>query len=336
MSNEAVSPLRRRMIDDMTIRHFGAKTQADSIRTVRTFAAFLGQSPDQAEPEDLRRFQLHMAAQGASPAKMNAAVSALRFFFHVTLGRVGFLDRLADAQRIGRLAFHGDLAHLSDPAAFAAHLAPLRRSEWVVYAKRPFAGPEAVLAYLSRYTHRVAISNSRLLALDNRGVTFRWKDYRARDGAPGREWIKTMTLSADEFIRRFLLHILPSGFHRIRHYGLFASGTRAANIARIRSLLAPPSPSCSDPEPATTEDPSTPACPCCGGRLSSSSASAGASLRRCARPPSGSTRHEHRLEHDRDHQSMPRAATDLPPTGSRRRLPSEPRNPIWQVRQPPS
>src|SRR5215210_2886731 len=152
MSNEAVSPLRRRMIDDMTIRHFGAKTQADSIRTVRTFAAFLGQSPDQAEPEDLRRFQLHMAAQGASPAKMNAAVSALRFFFHVTLGRVGFGDRLADAQRIGRLAFHGDLAHLSDPAAFAAHLAPLRRSEWVVYAKRPFAGPEAVLAYLSRYT----------------------------------------------------------------------------------------------------------------------------------------------------------------------------------------
>src|SRR5215210_7730496 len=132
-----------------------------------------------------------------------------------------FLDRLADAQRIGRLAFHGDLAHLSDPAAFAAHLAPLRRSEWVVYAKHPFAGPEAVLAYLSHYTHRVASSNSRLLALDDRGVTFRWKDYRARDGAPGREWIKSMTLSADEFIRRFLLHALPSGFHRVRHYGLF-------------------------------------------------------------------------------------------------------------------
>jgi hypothetical protein len=98
-------------------------------------------------------------------------------------------------------------------------------------------------------------------------VTFRWKDYRARAGATGREWIKTMTLSANEFIRRFLLHVLPSGFHRIRHYGLFASGTRAANIARIRSLLAPPSPSYSDPEPVTTEDPSTPACPCCGGQL---------------------------------------------------------------------
>ncbi len=178
-----------------------------------------------------------------------------------------FLDRLADAQRIGRLAFHGDLVHLSDAAAFAAPLAPLRRSEWVVYAKRPFAGPEAVLAYLSRYTHRAAISNSRLLALDERGVTFRWKDYRARDGATGGEWIKTMTLSANEFIRRFLLHVLPSGFHRIRHYGLFASGTRAANIARIRSLLAPPSPSYSDPEPVTTEDQSTPACPCCGGQL---------------------------------------------------------------------
>src|SRR5215212_6641123 len=163
-----------------------------------------------------------------------------------------FLDRLAAAHGAGRLALHGDLAPLADPSAFAAHLAPLRRSEWVVYAKRPFAGPEAVLAYLSRYTHRVAISNSRLLALDERGVTFRWKDYRARDGATGRAWIKTMTLSADEFIRRFLLHVLPDGLHRIRHYGLFASGTRAANIARIRALLAPPSPSGSDPEPVTT------------------------------------------------------------------------------------
>ena len=145
-------------------------------------------------------------------------------------------------------------------------LAPLRRAEWVVYAKRPFAGPEAVLAYLSRYTHRVAISNSRLLALDERGVTFRWKDYRARDGATGGAWIKTMTLSADEFIRRFLLHVLPDGFHRIRHYGLFASGTRAANIARIRNLLAPVPSDQADPQPAHDEPPA-PACPCCGGRL---------------------------------------------------------------------
>ncbi len=177
-----------------------------------------------------------------------------------------FLDRLAEAHRAGKLAFHGDLAPLADPAAFAALLAPLRRSEWVVYAKRPFAGPEAVLAYLSRYTHRVAIANSRLLALDERGVTFRWKDYRARDGATGREWIKTMTLAVDEFIRRFLLHVLPDGFHRIRHYGLFASATRAGNIARIRSLLAP-RPASSDPQPIAANDAPMPACPCCGGRM---------------------------------------------------------------------
>jgi Putative transposase/Transposase zinc-binding domain len=178
-----------------------------------------------------------------------------------------FLDRLAAAHGAGRLAFHGDLAPLADPSAFAAHLAPLRRSEWVVYAKRPLAGPAAVLAYLSRYTHRVAIATRRLLALDERGVTFRWKDYRARARAPGGAWIKTMTLSADEFIRRFLLHVLPDGFHRIRHYGLFASGTRAVNIARIRSLLAPAPPLDQvDPQPAHNEPPA-PACPCCGGRL---------------------------------------------------------------------
>ena len=150
-----------------------------------------------------------------------------------------FLDRLAEAHRAGRLGFHSELAPLADAGAFAAHLAPLRRSEWVVYAKRPFSGPQAVLAYLSRYTHRVAIANSRLMALDERGVTFRWKDYRARDGAKDSAWLKTMTLAPNEFIRRFLLHVLPDGFHRIRHYGLFASGTRAANVARIRSLLAP-------------------------------------------------------------------------------------------------
>src|SRR5215211_5105066 len=178
-----------------------------------------------------------------------------------------FLDRLEAVHHASKLAFFTDLAHLADPAAFVAHLAPLRRSEWVVYAKRPFAGPGAVLAYLSRYTHRVAIANRRLLAFDDRGVTFRWKDYRARDGAKGRAWIKSMTLSADAFIRRFLLHVLPDGFHRIRHYGLFAGGTRAANVARIRSLLGPAPPSDqASPEPAHDEPPA-PACPCCGGRL---------------------------------------------------------------------
>jgi hypothetical protein len=119
----------------------------------------------------------------------------------------------------------------ADQRAFDAAIAPLRKSEWVVYAKRPFAGPEAVLAYLARYTHRVAISNSRLLALDETGVTFKWKDYRIK----GRDRLKTMTLDAAEFIRRFLMHVLPSGFHRIRNYGLFASAVRVKNIERARA-----------------------------------------------------------------------------------------------------
>ena len=149
-----------------------------------------------------------------------------------------FLDGLAALRDDGRLAFFGDLAPLADKNAFDAALAPLRRCEWVVYAKRPFAGPKAVLAYLSRYTHRVAISNSRLIALDEAGVTFKWKDYRIK----GRDRLKTMTLDAPEFIRRFLLHGLPSGFHRIRHYGLFAGAVRARNIERARQLLAASTP----------------------------------------------------------------------------------------------
>src|SRR5213079_738769 len=139
------------------------------------------------------------------------------------LFRRRFLEELLKLHQAGRLNFFGDHAALQEDAAFKHWLAPLRRVEWVVYAKRPFAGPQAVLAYLSRYTHRVAISNSRLLACDRSGVTFRWKDYRAE----GRDRQKVMTLSAFEFIRRFLIHVLPQGFHRIRHYGLFASGTRA-------------------------------------------------------------------------------------------------------------
>jgi hypothetical protein len=144
-------------------------------------------------------------------------------------------------------------------------LKPLKRINWFVYAKRPFAGPKAVLAYLSRYTHRVAISNARLIAHDGRGVTFRYKDYRA-DGLARR---KAMTLATDEFIRRFLLHILPRGFHRIRHYGLFANTGRTDNIARLRKLLGsePPaevSASSSQDEPAETV---LPPCPCCGGRM---------------------------------------------------------------------
>jgi hypothetical protein len=149
------------------------------------------------------------------------------------LFRRRFLEALADAHRRGQLQFFGEYVGLADPAAFARWLAPLRTCEWVVYAKRPFAGAQAVLAYLSRYTHRVAISNQRLVAFDERGVTFRWKDYRAT----GRTRYKTMTLEAGEFMRRFLLHVLPGGFHRIRHYGLLANPVRRANLAKVRELL---------------------------------------------------------------------------------------------------
>lgn len=176
-----------------------------------------------------------------------------------------FLEKLVAAHQVGRLQFFGDHAALSEPDAFTAWLAPLRKIEWVIYAKRPFAGPEAVLAYLSRYTHRVAISNRRLIALDDNGVTFRWKDYRAK----GRTRCKRMTLTADEFIRRFLLHVLPAGFHRIRHYGLFANGGRADNLARARQLLGQPTPQTKSEPVAETDQPTPLAqpCPCCGGLM---------------------------------------------------------------------
>ncbi len=154
------------------------------------------------------------------------------------LFRRRFLEELENAHRAGHLKFFGEHVDLADPYTFADWLTPLRQYEWVVYAKRPFAGREQVLAYLSRYTHRVAISNSRLVALDDRGVTFRWKDYREQ----GRTRYKTMTLATEEFMRRFLLHVLPSGFHRIRHYGLLANANRKSLIATARELLHQPAP----------------------------------------------------------------------------------------------
>ena len=154
------------------------------------------------------------------------------------LFRRRFLEALTAEHQAGRLQFFGKQADLADSRLFADWLAPLRQCEWVVYAKRPFAGPQAVLAYLSRYTHRVAISNSRLVSLDEHGVTFRWKDYRAK----GDKCHKLMTLDADEFMRRFLLHVLPGGFHRIRHYGLLANGSRKANLANVRQMLLSPAP----------------------------------------------------------------------------------------------
>jgi hypothetical protein len=175
------------------------------------------------------------------------------------------LERLAAAYSQGLLAFKGSLAKLAVGNAFATLLKPLRRKNWFVYAKRPFAGPKAVLAYLSRYTHRVAISNTRLIAHDGRGVTFRYKDYRA-DGLAQR---KTMTLATGEFIRRFMLHILPKGFHRIRHYGLFANAARAANVARLRELIgiAPPPGEAASPSEDQPVETVLPSCPCCGGRM---------------------------------------------------------------------
>jgi hypothetical protein len=179
-----------------------------------------------------------------------------------------FLARLADAHMAGRPAFFGEIEGLGRRQAFTAHLAPLHKKNWFVYAKPPFAVPEAVLAYLAHYTHRVAIANSRLVSLDERGVTFRYKDYRRN----GRARFRTMTLEPN--IRRFLLHVLPKGFHRIRHYGLLASATCKANIARARELIATPLPPI-DPS-AERDDPDVsagaeadyrPPCPCCGGRM---------------------------------------------------------------------
>ena len=183
------------------------------------------------------------------------------------LFRRRLLEKLVAAHQAGELQFFGNHAALTDAQAFDAYLAPLRNSEWVVYCKRPFGGPEEVLRYLARYTHRVAISNRRLVALEDNGVTFKWKDYRIE----GHERHKVMTLATHEFIRRFLIHVLPDGFHRIRYYGLLATTTRAQNIARARELLAVPilpvdaikAASTDATEPQTPEHP----CPCCGGRM---------------------------------------------------------------------
>ena len=172
-------------------------------------------------------------------------------------------ERLATAHAKGALQFFGANAVLRDEDAFRKFLKPLRRVDWFVYAKRPFAGPDSVLSYLARYTHRVAIANSRLVSFDGDRVRFKWKDYR-RDGQAR---YGVMTLDAHEFIRRFLLHVLPDGFHRIRHYGLFANAARAGNIANARALLA----DAAHPTPAQDKAPAEPApptpCPCCGGPM---------------------------------------------------------------------
>ena len=190
------------------------------------------------------------------------------FFLHVRvlarLFRRLFIEGLLALHQAGELAFFGDREGLADTAAFTKWLAPFRKSDWVVYAKPPFGGPEAVLTYLSRYTHRVAISNHRLVSADANTVAFRWKDYRIKRG----DRQKVMRLETGEFIRRFLIHVLPDGFHRIRHYGLLASAARKANIARIRDLLGQRAPELeaqdpTEPAPLTLREP----CPCCGGPM---------------------------------------------------------------------
>ena len=209
---------------------------------------------------------------GLSPDGTSWIAGRATFFLAVKplamLFRRLFLERLKTACKTGTLGFFGDLAHLADPAAFASHIAAMRRIPWVVYAKKPFGGPAQVLAYLGRYTHRVAIANSRLVACDDNEVAFFWKDYR-QDGVK-----KIMRLKPDEFIRRFLLHTLPGGFHRIRHFGFMANGHRAARIALCRSLL-PGQPDV--PESVNAKAPSgdkdtkagtePPPCPACGGTM---------------------------------------------------------------------
>jgi hypothetical protein len=241
-------------------KHLGARVGALSV--LHTWGSALTHHP-----------HVHMIVPGGGISLDGTKWVACRpgFFLPVRvlsrLFRRLFLEKLVAAHQARELQFFGKHAPLTDRQAFAAYLAPLRNSQWVVYSKRPFGGPEEVLRYLARYTHRVAISNRRLVALDDNGVTFKWKDYRIE----GPERYKLMTLDTHEFVRRFLMHVLPSGFHRIRYYGLLASAVRVDNIARARELLAVPLLPIDAIKAATTkpDQPKSPEhpCPCCGGRM---------------------------------------------------------------------
>jgi len=213
---------------------------------------------------------IHMIVPGGglSPGGTRWVACKPGFFLHVRvlsrLFRRLFLEGLMALHRSGDLVFYGDLKGLAETGAFANWLAAFRKIEWVVYAKPPFGGAEAVLAYLSRYTHRVAISNQRLFSADANTVAFRWKDYRIKSG----DRQKVMRLTTGEFIRRFLMHVLPDGFHRIRHYGLLASAQRKTNIAKVRTLIGASAPEQEPPSendltPLTLREP----CPCCGGTM---------------------------------------------------------------------
>jgi Putative transposase/Transposase zinc-binding domain len=238
-------------------KHLGAKIGMTSV--LHTWGSAMTHHP-----------HVHMIVPGGGFAASGARWIATKpnFFLPVfvlsKLFRRLMLEKLAAAHAAGKLAFYGVHVALADAAVFAKWLMPLKKKRWFVYAKEPFAGPKAVLAYLSRYTHRVAISNSRLIKADSDGVTFRVKNYRVDGDAR----YTTMTLAPAEFIRRVLLHVLPKGFHRIRHTGFLASSGKAENIAKARALLAELSP---DPESVSTPEQVTavPArtCPCCGGTM---------------------------------------------------------------------
>ena len=239
-------------------RHLGARIGMTSV--LHTWGSALTHHP-----------HVHMIVPGGGLSPDGARWVSCRpgFFLPVRvlsrLFRRLFLDGLSALHDAGKLACFADLEDLADPVAFAAWLAPLRKVEWVVYAKPPFGGPEAVLTYLGRYTHRVAISNSRLVSADAETVTFRWKDYRIKN----RDRLKVMRIATDEFIRRFLIHVLPDGFHRIRHYGLLASAGRKDTIGKVRDLLgaqAPAEPGATDidtAQPLSLREP----CPDCGGPM---------------------------------------------------------------------
>ena len=235
-------------------KHLGARIAITSV--LHTWGSAMTHHP-----------HVHMIVPGGglSPNGERWIAARPNFFLPVLvlskLFRRLMLEKLAAAHEAGKLKFFGDHAHLADTKAFAAFLAPPKKTRWFVYSKRPFAGPKAVLAYLSRYTHRVAISNSRLIAADANSVTFKVKDYRIQ--GPSR--YTTMTLSPGEFIRRFLLHVLPKGFHRIRHYGLLAGTAKAEMVATARQLLCVPATELEADEDVATQH--VQQCPCCGGRM---------------------------------------------------------------------
>jgi hypothetical protein len=243
-------------------KHLGAKVGITSV--LHTWGSAMTHHP-----------HVHMIVPGGGLSTDGSKwISSRKNFFlsvHVLsrLYRRLILEGLTKLHKAGKLQFFGEHAGLIDQNTFDAFLKPLRQIDWVVYAKEPFAGPKAVLAYLSRYTHRIAISNSRLIRFDARSVTFRVKDYRLK-GAGRRT---TMTLATNEFIRRFLIHVLPRGQHRIRHYGFYGNSNRAANIARIRQLLGAKTPHKEHDKGNTINDADDPPrvlalpCPCCGGQL---------------------------------------------------------------------